>query len=175
MNVKKHLWSLVRMALPGVGFALTCIGVYLVSLQTEKKFTLRVISAYILMVVGLLAMLSGVFWALFHSMKSKMYQRGCNRERHIQIYTVERVPSTSFPPSYEESQRSRTSADPAAEFVVVNDGVDMVMSLAPPLYSSDSSEAPDCTWSWEQPPRYSRVEGIQQGQVHAEEQGEAVA
>uniref|UniRef100_A0A3Q1K1E4 Transmembrane protein 252 n=1 Tax=Anabas testudineus TaxID=64144 RepID=A0A3Q1K1E4_ANATE len=171
MNVKKHLWSLVRMALPGVGFALTCIGVYLVSLQTEKKFTLRVISAYILMVVGLLAMLSGVFWLnstnrvshlLFH-----MY--------HFNYYSIFRVPSTSFPPSYEESQRSRTSADPAAEFVVVNDGVDMVMSLAPPLYSSDSSEAPDCTWSWEQPPRYSRVEGIQQGQVHAEEQGEAVA
>lgn len=48
--------------------------------------------------------------------------------------------------------------DSAPEVVVVVDEVDVVMSLAPPLYSQDSSEAPDCTWSWEQPPRYSQVE-----------------
>lgn len=63
----------------------------------------------------------------------------------------------------------------AAEFVVVVDGVDVVMSLAPPLYSQDSSEAPDCTWSWEQPPRYSQVECIQQGEVDADEQLEALS
>lgn len=70
---------------------------------------------------------------------------------------------SSFPPSYEESQGSRVCPDTAPEFVVVVDGVDVVMTLAPPLYSQDSSEAPDCTWSWEQPPRYSQVERIQRG------------
>lgn len=79
-----------------------------------------------------------------------------------------------FPPSYEESQGSQVYPN-AAEFVVVVDGVDVVMSLAPPLYSQDSSEAPDCTWSWEQPPRYSQVECIQQGEVDADEQLEALS
>lgn len=58
----------------------------------------------------------------------------------------------SFPPSYEESQRDRQPA--AAESVVTVDGVDAAAVPAPPLYSQDSSEAPVCRWSWEQPPPY---------------------
>lgn len=65
--------------------------------------------------------------------------------------------------------------DGPSEFVVVVDGVDVVISLAPPLYSQDGSEAPDCTWSWERPPRYSQVERIQQGEVGAEERREALS
>lgn len=90
MNVKKHLWFLVRVVLPGAGFALTCFGIYLVSLQVEHKFTWRVIPAYIIIAIGLLAMLSGIFWTIFQNMKTKIYQRGCNREDNIQIYTVQR-------------------------------------------------------------------------------------
>lgn len=55
------------------------------------------------------------------------------------------------------------------------EGVDVVMSLAPPLYSQDSSEVPDCTWSWEQPPPYSQVEQVLQEQVDAEEQRETLS
>ncbi|XP_040897931.1 transmembrane protein 252-like [Toxotes jaculatrix] len=172
MNLKKQLWSLARIVLPGVGFALTCIGAYMMSLQAEYRYTWRVIPAYILIVLGFLAMLIGVFWTICHSMKSKMYQRG-RHEQHIQVYTIERP--SCFPPSYEESQGSRVSLDTVPETVVVVDEVDVVMSLAPPLYSQDSSEAPDCTWSWEQPPRYSQVVLIQQGQVDAEEQREALS
>ncbi|XP_042343876.1 transmembrane protein 252-like [Plectropomus leopardus] len=165
MNMKKQLWSLARMVLPGVGFALTCIGAYLMSLETEYRYTLRVIFAYIMIVFGILAVLIGVFWTICHSMKSKMYQRG-GHEQHIQVYTIERP--SSFPPSYEESQSDQESdRDTAPEFVVVVDGVNVLMTLAPPLYSQDSSEAPDCTWSWEQPPRYSQVERFQQGEVDA--------
>lgn len=89
MNVKKHLWSLLRMGLPSVGFVLTCSGVYLVSMQTEE-YRWRVIPAYIMTVFGFLSMAIGVFWTLCHAMKSKIYQRGVNREQHIEIYTVER-------------------------------------------------------------------------------------
>ncbi|XP_051277453.1 transmembrane protein 252-like [Dicentrarchus labrax] len=170
MNVKKQLWSLARIALPGVGFPLTCSGAYLVSLQTEYGFSWKVIPAYIMIVLGFLSMLIGVFWTICHSMKSKMYQRG-GHERNMHVYTIERP--SSFPPSYEESQGSRVCPD--TELVVVVDGVDVVMSLAPPLYSQDSSEAPDCTWSWEQPPRYSQVERIQQGDVDTEERREALS
>uniref|UniRef100_A0A8D2ZJ81 Transmembrane protein 252 n=1 Tax=Scophthalmus maximus TaxID=52904 RepID=A0A8D2ZJ81_SCOMX len=164
------LWSLARIALPGVGFASACVGAYLVSLETE--YTWRIVLAYIMIVVGLLLILIGVFWTICNSMKSKMYQRG-GGEQHIHVYTVERP--SSFPPSYEDSQGSRFSSDAAPEIVVVVDGVDVVMSPAPPLYSRDSSEAPDCTWSWEQPPRYSQVERIQQGRVDAEERREALS
>ncbi|XP_040010611.1 transmembrane protein 252-like [Xiphias gladius] len=170
MNVKKQLWSLARIVMPGVGFVLTCIGAYLVSLQTDYKYSWMVIPAYIMIGFGFLAMLIGVFWTICLSMKSKMYQRG-GHEQHMHIYSIERP--TSFPPSYEESQRSQFSPDTVPETVVVVDGVDVVMSLAPPLYSQDSSEAPDCTWSWEPPPRYSQVERFQQGQADAEERGEA--
>lgn len=59
--------------------------------------------------------------------------------------------------------------DAAAEFVVVVDGVDVVMTLAPPLYSQDSSQGPDCTWSWEPPPPYSQEEsGVQQPEEAAD-------
>lgn len=158
INVKM-LWSLARLVLPCVGLALACIGVYLAYLQTEYEYTLKVIPAYVMIVFGVLAVLIGVFWTICHSMKSKMYQRGGN-EQHIRVYTIQRP--SSFPPSYEESQGSQESPDTAPEFVVVVDGVDVAMSLAPPLYSRDSLDVPDCTWSWEQPPRYSQVERIQQ-------------
>ncbi|KAK2837140.1 hypothetical protein Q5P01_014352 [Channa striata] len=173
MNVKKQLGSLVRMILPGVGFALTCIGAYLLSHQTEYECIWKFISAYVLTAFGFLAILFGVFWTICHTMRSKIYHRGCNREQHIQIYTVERP--SSFPPSYEESQESRARADSAPEFVVVSEGMDTLQSLAPPLYSQDSLEAPDCTWSWEQPPPYSQAEHIQRGQVGSGELGEAVS
>ncbi|TMS03948.1 Transmembrane protein 252 [Larimichthys crocea] len=169
--MKKQLWSVARMFLPGVGFALACSGAYLVAVQTEHQFNWWVLPAYLMIVVGFLAVLIGFFWTICHSMKSKIYQRG-GRDQHIQVYTIERP--SCFPPSYEESQGSQVYPN-AAEFVVVVDGVDVVMSLAPPLYSQDSSEAPDCTWSWEQPPRYSQVECIQQGEVDADEQLEALS
>lgn len=88
-NMKKQLWSLARIVLPGVGFALTCTGTYLVSLQIEHEYTLRVIPSYIMIILGLLAMFIGVFWNVCHSMKSKIYQRG-GHEQHIQVYTIER-------------------------------------------------------------------------------------
>ncbi|XP_019958260.1 transmembrane protein 252 [Paralichthys olivaceus] len=154
MNVTKQMWSLARIVLPGVGFALTCIGAYLLSLPNRLECTWRIVPAYIMVAFGLMVILIGVFWSICHSMKSKMYQRG-GPEQHLQIYTIDRP--SSFPPSYEESQTGQVSSDTLPESVVV----DVEMSLAPPLYSEDSSEAPDCTWSWEQPPRYSQVE--QQG------------
>ncbi|KAM7017952.1 transmembrane protein 252-like [Tautogolabrus adspersus] len=162
MTTKKQLWSVVRMFLPVVGFALTCLGAYLVSLQPESRLLWGVVPAYILMGLGFLAVLGGVFWTVCHSMKSKMYsRRGGGREQHIQVYTIERP--SFFPPSYEESQYSQVTRDTPFEVGVEVDGVDVVI-LAPPLYSTDSSEAPDCTWSWERPPRYSQVERVLQGE-----------
>lgn len=90
MNVKKQLWSLARTVLPAVGFALTCIGAYLVSRQSDFKDTLTLIPIYMMIVFGFLFMLAGVFWSICHSMKSKIYQRRRGRERHVQVFTVER-------------------------------------------------------------------------------------
>ncbi|CAB1417003.1 unnamed protein product [Pleuronectes platessa] len=84
-----------------------------------------------------------------------MFQRE-TPEQQIEIYTIYRP--SYFPPSYEDSQAAQASWE-----------VDVEMGIAPPLYSQDSSQAPDCTWSWEQPPPYSQVE--QQGQGGAEELG----
>ncbi|KAM9858610.1 transmembrane protein 252-like [Aulostomus maculatus] len=164
LNVKKQLWSAVCVVLPGVGFVTTCFGAYLVSLQTGDTYTWSVIPAYVLIVIGFLAILVGVFWTLCHSVKGMYHRRG--NEQHIHVYTTERP--SSFPPSYDESQQRHVCPQTASECVVVVDGVDMVLSLAPPLYNQDSTAAPDCTWSWEQPPRYSQVER----QVDAEERRE---
>lgn len=90
LNVKKQLWSLARIVLPAVGFALTCIGVYLAYMQTKYEYTLRVIPAYVMIVFGILSVLIGVFWTICHSMRSKMYQRGGGSGEHIQVYTIER-------------------------------------------------------------------------------------
>ncbi|XP_034025362.1 transmembrane protein 252-like [Thalassophryne amazonica] len=162
--IKVKLWSAARFGLLGVGIALTCVGAYLLSLQTEYKFTRRVISAYVIIACGLLAELVGVFWAICHSMKSKIYHRD-GHDQNIHIYTIERP--SSYPPSYEESQRSQVCPT-NCESIIVMDGVDVTVSLAPPLYSLNSSEAPDCTWSWEQPPPYSLLKP--DVQTHSEEQ-----
>ncbi|XP_034548548.1 transmembrane protein 252-like isoform X2 [Notolabrus celidotus] len=169
MSVKKHLWSLARMFLPAVGFILACLGAYLVSHQTENGLLWRLIPAYIAMGLGILAVLIGTFWTICHSMRSKVYHReGREWEQQIQIYSIERP--SSFPPSYEESQSSQLSPETASEFMVEVDGVNVVISLAPPLYSPDGSEAPDCRWSWERPPRYSQVERVQLGEVELTEE-----
>ncbi|KAM7391454.1 hypothetical protein PAMP_022143 [Pampus punctatissimus] len=164
------MWSLACMVLPGVGFVFICMGAYLVSLQNEPKYTWRVIPAYIMIVVGFLTIVVWVFWTICHSMKSKLYQRG-GHQQHIQVYTIERP--SSFPPSYEEYQGSCLSPYTDPEFEAVVRGLDLGMSLAPPLYSEDSLEVPNCMWSWEQPPSYSQIERMLQGQVDVEEQREA--
>uniref|UniRef100_A0A3P8S0L2 Transmembrane protein 252 n=1 Tax=Amphiprion percula TaxID=161767 RepID=A0A3P8S0L2_AMPPE len=164
---QNRLWGLARILLPALGFVMTCSGAYLLSLQTDDEHDVSTILIYMLIILGFVVIVSGVLWTVCHSMKSKMYYRG-RHERRIQVFTVERP--SCFPPSYEESEGRLVSSDTTPELVVRVDGVDMVMSVAPPLYSQDGSEPPDCTFSWEQPPRYSMVEGIQRGQ--AEEQRE---
>ncbi|KAA8593015.1 hypothetical protein FQN60_018470 [Etheostoma spectabile] len=157
MNVKKQLWSLGRIVLPGVGFGMTCAGSYLVSLQIKYEYSTRVIPAYIMVVFGILAVFVGVFWTVCHSMKKNMYQGGGHGD-NTQVYTIERP--SSFPPPYEESHGSPGRPETASGSVVVVDGLNVTTSFAPPLYSQDSSDAPDCTWSWEQPPPYSRISTI---------------
>ncbi|XP_043968562.1 transmembrane protein 252-like isoform X1 [Gambusia affinis] len=156
MDVKKQLLSFARMFLPSVGFVFTCIGAYLVSQQNRQGFDHRMVPVYIMIVFGFLAMLIGVFWSLCHTMRSKMYHRR-RHDSDIQIFTVESRPS-SFPPPYEESQ-SPCHVCPGSmhEVVVSVDGVPVGLGVAPPLYTQNSSESPDCRWSWEQPPRYSQV------------------
>ncbi|CAB1416978.1 unnamed protein product [Pleuronectes platessa] len=82
----------------------------------------------------------------------------CAKPDSLAGHIVQKKRPSYFPPSYEDSQAAQASWE-----------VDVEMGIAPPLYSQDSSQAPDCTWSWEQPPPYSQVE--QQGQGGAEELG----
>ncbi|XP_061881729.1 transmembrane protein 252-like [Entelurus aequoreus] len=152
-NVKKHLCSMLRVVMPCFGFALICMGAYLLSQQggNDDVDSWALILAYVLMVSGFLAIFVGVIWSFCHHMKSKVYRR--RRLQHdIQVYTIERRPN-SFPPAYEESQGSHQSPHPGEELVL--EEVQVILGLAPPLYSQDSAQSPDCTWSWEQPPPYS--------------------
>lgn len=73
MDMKKQLLSFTRMFLPAVGFALTCIGAYLVSMQAPMQ-DLRLVPVYVMITVGFLAMLVGVFWSLCKNMRSKVCQ-----------------------------------------------------------------------------------------------------
>ncbi|XP_074525755.1 transmembrane protein 252-like [Halichoeres trimaculatus] len=160
MTVKKELCSLARMVLPILGFLLVCLGLYLMSLETESWLAWRLIPAYFTMGLGLLATTSGTFWVICHSMRSKLYHRSGAREQQMEVYSIERP--ISFPPSYEESQSSWLPPEPVSEVTVEVDRVSAVMGLAPPLYTPDSSVSPDCRWSWERPPGYSQVERDQQ-------------
>ncbi|XP_020787990.1 transmembrane protein 252 [Boleophthalmus pectinirostris] len=150
--MKKQLWSLARLTLPALGFALTSGGVCLAFLHE-----LMVVPSYIMIALGFVCMISGVFWSVFLSLKSKMYHRGAPRPR-IHVFTIDRP--RSFPPSYEESQSTQhcrpLESPPESPSPLVRPS-EVVLTVAPPLYSPDSSEAPDCTWSWEPPPRYSQV------------------
>ncbi|KAG7265226.1 hypothetical protein CRUP_017870, partial [Coryphaenoides rupestris] len=136
-------------------------------------------AAYVQVAVGFLAMLVSVCWTVCRQgAKSRLYLRGerggrerggrgrGGRHRHLQIYTIDRP----FPPSYEESQRSHADPDSvemvnegvpdsmgmAALAVVVEEveGGPPTLTMAPPLYTEHSSDVPDCTWAWEQPPPY---------------------
>ncbi|XP_060927882.1 transmembrane protein 252-like [Limanda limanda] len=160
MNVTKPMLSLACVLLHCLGNGMTLIGVHLLFLQTELKMSLKTLPAYMLIISGLLLVLIGFLWVICHSIKSKKYQRE-TPEQQVQIYTTDRP--GFFPPSYEDCRAGRVSSSGAPpESTAVDAEI-----LAPPLYSQDSSQTPDCTWSWEQPPRYSQLE--QQGQGGAEE------
>ncbi|CAL1614681.1 unnamed protein product [Knipowitschia caucasica] len=135
MAAGRQLWSVVRLTLPSVGFVLSSCGVYLWSLSLTPGYTL--------LVLGFGSMVCGVFWTLCHTMRTKMYQRDHNSTR-IHVFTIHRP--SSFPPTYEESQSPPLDLPSA------------LLPLAPPLYNPDSSKTPDCTWSWERPPRYSQTQ-----------------
>lgn len=89
MNVKKQLCSQGHMMLSGAGFVLACSGAYLLSLHTGHGYTWRASLAYVMIVLGLLSVLIGLFWTICHSMKTKLYQRG-GHEQQLQFYTIER-------------------------------------------------------------------------------------
>lgn len=95
MDVKKQLCSLARMVLPVMGFAVICVGAYVMSLHSNDPNYTLIILAYILIACGFLAMLIGLFWAICHGMKSKMYLRGRQNHRgrfdqHVHVYTIDR-------------------------------------------------------------------------------------
>lgn len=86
MNVKKQLLSLFCFLLPSVGLVLMCTGIYLVSQENVHENALRVIFVYIMIGCGLLAMVIGVCWSLCSGIKTERI----GRERHIQVFTIER-------------------------------------------------------------------------------------
>ncbi|XP_072289584.1 transmembrane protein 252-like [Eucyclogobius newberryi] len=160
MKLRKQLWSLARLTLPALGFVLTTSGAYLASLQDPYHRPLSVVPAYIMVALGFASMISGVFWSVCHSLKSKMYQRGAPRPQ-THIFTIDR--SSTFPPSYEESQVNQHSCPLPLDPTLLGPfpqgpTSEVVLIMAPPLYSPNCSEAPDCRWSWEHPPLYSQVE-----------------
>ncbi|XP_077417097.1 transmembrane protein 252-like [Vanacampus margaritifer] len=148
--MRKHLRAILQRLTPCVGFALLCVGAYLMS----RKLKYTDVSC-VLMSCGFLAIFSGIAWTIFQHVKSKAIQRRRTHQQTIQVYTIESRRPSSFPPSYEDSQRCRQQpeADPEYE-EVVRDEVQVFLSLAPPLYSQDDTQNPDCTCSWEQPPFY---------------------
>ncbi|KAM3611461.1 uncharacterized protein V6R79_018902 [Siganus canaliculatus] len=150
---KKQLGFMAHLVVASVGFVMICCGAYLVSIQVMR--------AYAMIALGFLVVLIGLVWTIGDK-KRKANYRG-RAERHIQIFTIERP--SSYPPSYAESQGSQLRAGTAPEVVVVDDREPAAMGLAPPLYSRNSSEAPNCMWSWEQPPQYSQVAQIQRVDV----------
>ncbi|XP_077379014.1 transmembrane protein 252-like [Festucalex cinctus] len=150
----KHLWAILQRLTPCVGFALLCVGGYLMSSKLGHADVRGRLMASVLMTCGFLAIFSVVAWTICEHVTSKVNQRRRRQQQNIHVYTIERRPG-SFPPSYEESQRchQRPEADLEYEEVVL-DGVRVVLSLAPPLYCQDEMQSPDYTYSWEQPPAY---------------------
>uniref|UniRef100_A0A3B3CRV2 Transmembrane protein n=1 Tax=Oryzias melastigma TaxID=30732 RepID=A0A3B3CRV2_ORYME len=142
--MKKQLWSLACMLLPFAGFLLTCLGAYLLSMQSVNDFLWRSIVIYVMIAIGLLAMLFGVFLSLLQFEKKK---KKCQRSQEYPVSTP--------------------------QVVVPTDGIYIPMSLAPPLYSQNNSEIPDSSWCWEQPPPYSQAVQMQQGQRQQEEAASA--
>ncbi|XP_030620693.1 transmembrane protein 252-like [Chanos chanos] len=150
MFERKHLWPVLRVSLPIVGFGFICGGVYLESLESDIPSTLRFIFMYLLIGCGFFLLLFGIFWSICHRMKSKMYMRHGRRPRNIEIYTVDRP--NFYPPAYEESQQGMSPVD---SVVVVDNRLQP--GLAPPLYTPDSSETLNEDFSHELPPTYQEA------------------
>ena len=106
MEARKQMCSLARLGLPGLGFGLTCIGAYLTSLEEWNSHILNVILAYILIACGFLTFLTGVFWAICHSIRNKRLQP--NRRppsAHFHVYTVDRYVEVSLDWSNSQLER----------------------------------------------------------------------
>lgn len=91
MNVKKHLRSRGHSILFAGGCVLACGGIYLWSQRTEVSLTWKALAAYVMIVLGFLAAMIGLFWSICRSMKSKLYQsRRRQLQQHIHVHTIHR-------------------------------------------------------------------------------------
>ncbi|XP_046904697.1 transmembrane protein 252-like [Hypomesus transpacificus] len=164
MEARKQLCSLARMALPGLGFGLTCMGAYMTSLEQWDSRILNVVLAYILITCGFLMLLTGVFWAICHNMRHKrLVPNRRHPSAHVHVYTVDRP--SFFPPSYAESQHAFSPRLPA----VAPDEEAPSPLQAPPLYTLSSSDTPDDSFNHDQPPPYSATDP--RGPARQQDQG----
>lgn len=90
-NIRKHLWSILRMLAPcSIGFALLCVGGYLVLQKLQYTDTGGLVMGCILMSCGFLAIFTSVTWNICQRVKRKVDQRRRRRQQNVQVYTVER-------------------------------------------------------------------------------------
>lgn len=91
MNVKKHLRSRGYIILFAGGSVLACGGIYLWSQNAEVSLTWTLVVAYVMIALGFLAAVIGVFWSICGSMKSNLYQRRRQqRLRHVHVHAIHR-------------------------------------------------------------------------------------
>ncbi|XP_043920422.1 transmembrane protein 252 [Protopterus annectens] len=156
MEHSKMLFSFLRYSLPVLGFSVICLGAFLVSLGNSCQSNIELMLAYILIIVGFLLVLAGIFWSTFYGIKQKSFthlmRRQCRqvpRHRTIHINTVDRP--SFYPPTYEESITVTTWSMPVSA-IPEDEGL---CNIPPPLYSETASVILDETCNREElPPQY---------------------
>ncbi|XP_041126868.1 transmembrane protein 252-like [Polyodon spathula] len=151
MQINQKLWALFRIALPMIALAVICLGAFLLSITNIANYKIKLIFAYILIACGLLVLLAGIFWSVYHGMRQKSFIQNVLHPRRCEVHinTVDRP--DFYPPSYEESV-GRNPED-LVECVVIDE--EQRCNIPPPLYTENSSDIREGVYnSEEQPPSY---------------------
>uniref|UniRef100_A0A803XQQ8 Transmembrane protein 252 n=1 Tax=Meleagris gallopavo TaxID=9103 RepID=A0A803XQQ8_MELGA len=139
----------------GVSFSIICLGILCIYTGSSAcRCGNSKLVAYCLLALGLLLLVTGVFWSMVHeAMKygalSNIFTRNPGLTE-LRVNTIDRP--DFYPPSYEDSTDPEKQTFPLP--VASAPKEQEVINIPPPLYSESSTESVSETNEPEQPPPY---------------------
>ncbi|XP_075060735.1 transmembrane protein 252 [Mixophyes fleayi] len=150
MKMKTSIYTLLRFSLLIIGFALVCLGAFYVSSSYSNNSQNEAIVAYILMPLGFILLLIGIFWSTYHEANHKsLFQnviRRIHSQQQVQIETVDRP--DYYPPSYDSVIRDNSLLNTNCHISMCEEG----FNIPPPLYTENIMDVVDETYLCEDPP-----------------------
>ncbi|XP_042731310.1 transmembrane protein 252 [Lagopus leucura] len=154
-NMKKIVFSLIRLSVLLLSFSIICLGILCIYTSSSAcRCRNSTLVAYCLLALGLLLLVTGIFWSMVHeAMKYGVLSNIFTRNpglTELRVSTIDRP--DFYPPSYEDSTDPEKQTFPLP--VASAPKEQEVINIPPPPYSESSTEPVSETNEPEQPPPY---------------------